>query len=420
MYSVDDFIQRAASQLAAYEAERTNLQSLIAQNQQRRTDLEQRLQTAFINLSATVLPDISESALSQLASDIHAPRLATLWSAMQQREAQLRRELQEIEADEEYKKSAALTAPHTGVLSSQIEEIEPILAKLKAELDLMESLPLMQHLVSSGYGTDRYAHKGFLRFFNKEYLQDWKYADQILERLKATSFLDVASRYSELHNQVRTLTDSLNDLRTQFDRVEHKVHEHESDLDELSHLSDHLRIEAGKEISIFIQSRKDSAAQQLPNGSEAVKSYAPIDGLTHQLEYMDQLNVKIANDVNDLNLRADKLRAEKARYEQDRHRFRNKSFNEEQFAHRFGNERYAKAYNRYDKMGNTIYVFDDYYRPSLFQEFLWWDVMTDGRMDGNFIPEVHSYYNTHPNYSYERDNSFNDSDSQPAGWTDIS
>ncbi len=420
MYSVDDFINRAATQLEAYASERTNLQNLITQNQNRRQELQQRLNDSYSNLCATVLPSLDESSLKQLSTTISAPRLEQLWSSMVSRQQQLQTEIRDVEADEEYQKRSALTAPRSGVISSQIEELEPMVARLQRELDTMNAMPRIQHLIASGYGTDRYAHTGFMRFFNSEYLQDWKAADYILEQLGTESFLDVASRYSELRNQTKTLSESLADLRSQLQRVQAKVQEHDRDVAELGHLVDGLRLDVGKELLMFMEARKDASANVLPNGADALKLYAVIDGMKHQIEYLEQLSVKISADVSDLNQRADKLRMEKNRYESDRHRFRNKQFSEEQFAHRFGNERYSRAYNRYNRMGETIYVFNDYYRPSLFQEFLWWDVMTDGRLDGNFIPEVSSYYNAHPDYDYERDSSFNDSDTQSGGWSDVS
>ncbi|MBL7975819.1 MAG: hypothetical protein JNJ85_12960 [Candidatus Kapabacteria bacterium] len=420
MYSVDDFIRRAATQLEAYNSQRTNLQKLISENEQRKTELKQRIATAYANITATVLPTLTEEGLANLSAAINAPRIARLWSEMQKREQQLQHEIQDIEADDEYKKSSALTTPHTGVLTSQIEELEPILAKLKSELDMMNSMPRMQRLVASGYGTERYPHKGFFKFLNSEYLEDWKNADIIQEKLNAKSFIDVASRYSEVNHQVDTFSESLADLRRQLQRVLSKVKEHDSDVHELQHLPEYISQEAGKEIALFLQSGKEAAAKKLPQGEEALKLYAVLDGMNHQVEYLEQLNLKITNDINDLNQRADKLRDEKARYEDDRYRFRNKQFTDEQFAHRFGNDRYDRAYNRYDRMGDTIYVFNDYYRYSPLEEFLWWDVMTDGRLDGNFIPEVQSYYHEHPGYTYERDTTYNDSDSSSSGWSDVS
>ena len=39
--------------------------------------------------------------------------------------------------------------------------------------------------------------------------------------------------------------------------------------------------------------------------------------------------------------------------------------------------------------------FDRYSRASFATNFLWWDVMTDGRLDGDFIPEVQKHRSVH-------------------------
>jgi len=420
MFSLVDFISRAGTQLSAYDSQRTNLQTLVSENEQRRSELKKRIGNAYANLLVTILPTLTEEGLTTLSSTINAPRVARMWGDMKKREQQLIEEIRRIESDDEFRKSQALLAPNSGVLTSQIEELEPMYNKLKQEFDMLNSLPRMQRLLQSGYGTDRYPHKGFFKFLNSEYLEDWKNADIILEKLNVNSFIDVASRYYELSNQVKTIGESLTDVRAQVKRVQQKVQKHDNDVAEIQHLPENIQQEAGREVALFLQSGGETSAKKLSNGDDALKLFTVIDGMNHQMEYLEQLNQKISTDIGDLNQRADKLRDEKARYEQDRYKFRNKQFTDEQFANRFGNDRYDRAYNRYNRMGETIYVFNDYNRYSPFQEFLWWDVMTDGRLDGNFIPEVHEYYNQHPGYNYERDTTNNDNDTSGSGWSDVS
>ena len=86
------------------------------------------------------------------------------------------------------------------------------------------------------------------------------------------------------------------------------------------------------------------------------------------------------------------------------YRFRNKRWNTEQFSRKFNRNEdvYDRRLHKYRHTGDTIYSFNDYSRPSFIEEFLWWDIMTDGRLDGNFIPDVHEYYASHPSYHYER------------------
>src|SRR5262249_24424160 len=59
--------------------------------------------------------------------------------------------------------------------------------------------------------------------------------------------------------------------------------------------------------------------------------------------------------------------------------------------------------DRYRKTYDTVYVFDRYDRGSLLEDFLWWDLMTGGRMHGDFIPGVADWRAAHPGYTYTPD-----------------
>jgi hypothetical protein len=60
-----------------------------------------------------------------------------------------------------------------------------------------------------------------------------------------------------------------------------------------------------------------------------------------------------------------------------------------------------KSYARATRSYETVYVFDRYDRGRFVDDFLWWDLMTDGRLDGNFIPEVHRFRSAHPDWRYD-------------------
>ena len=59
-------------------------------------------------------------------------------------------------------------------------------------------------------------------------------------------------------------------------------------------------------------------------------------------------------------------------------------------------------WKRYDKRAKVVRSFDRYDRGGLGQDVLWWDVMTDGKLDGSFSDEVQSFRESHPDYRYER------------------
>ncbi len=128
-----------------------------------------------------------------------------------------------------------------------------------------------------------------------------------------------------------------------------------------------------------------------------------LDGIDHQIEYLQNLYEKVTNDRNNLVTKAGKLSEEASKYKLNEYKYRNKRFSREQFDRKFDRDedKYDRMYDRYDRYGETVYVFNDYGRSSFISDFLWWDLISDGRLDGNFIPEVNEFHSTHPDYSYD-------------------
>jgi hypothetical protein len=65
--------------------------------------------------------------------------------------------------------------------------------------------------------------------------------------------------------------------------------------------------------------------------------------------------------------------------------------------------RYDKRFQRWGKVYQTVYVYDRWDRARYYDDLLWWDLMTRGRYDGSFIPEVQTYHQMHPDYAFDPD-----------------
>lgn len=462
MYSIDDFIREAKKQLEDYTEQRTNLQNLIAENKQRQAGLKKEIDAAYGNLLGLVMPSVTEENLRQLSQTINAPRVATMWGTMKEVEQKLQKIINQFEKDEEVKTSAALLEPHTGVLASQLEELEAIYPKIKSELDELNANFELKRLIDAGYGTDKYKHKGFTKYFNKEYLRDWKNGDYLVERYKVNSFLDISFRYSELMEQERTFRESIASLHDQIENVQHKSKSYNQALLQKKELMGDLYSQVGREVSLFLQNGGEKAKSKFKDANEVLKLIPTIEGMLLKQDYLEKLNDKIANDITELNQRADVLRSEKSNYEKDQQRSRSKTFTNEQFAHRFRNDHYSKVYNRYNNVSNSIYFFNDYNNFSTFDEFLYLglvagQILGDGGLydsgqqeyfndndTTNYSTNTAEYSSISSDYSssltnnhyspepqqpvYDRGSSSNDtssgsdtsSNSTPAGWRDAS
>ncbi|KAF0240008.1 MAG: hypothetical protein FD167_4265, partial [bacterium] len=66
-------------------------------------------------------------------------------------------------------------------------------------------------------------------------------------------------------------------------------------------------------------------------------------------------------------------------------------------------DRLFQRRNKFWKSYDVVYGFDDYNYYDYQKDMLWWDLMTDGEIDGNYINEVSYFYSNHPNYHYQHD-----------------
>jgi hypothetical protein len=65
--------------------------------------------------------------------------------------------------------------------------------------------------------------------------------------------------------------------------------------------------------------------------------------------------------------------------------------------------RREKRWVRFNKVYTTVYSYDRWDRGRGYDDLLWWDLMTRGRYDGSFLPEVVYFHQQHPNYEFDPD-----------------
>ncbi|MDX1932971.1 MAG: hypothetical protein SFU56_10230 [Capsulimonadales bacterium] len=397
-YTTDDFLREANRQMDGYRERMVRFEELARDTETKRRDLATRLMTAYSDLGAALLPDLSATAFSDLAARLGLPELNGIFRNGSERQARIDQRLDQIETSDLYR----TREQQVYELQKQLEEVRPAFEHARADWDALNRLPRCRELVERQYGTPQYPHRGWLRFFNGQYLSDWRHADEIIATLRVSAFPEVIDRYRERQEQVEVLGRSVSDLQSRLNAIQAVLQERDNLLQERNELPARVHEQVGRTVAPLLD-KIDLTA--LPNADTLKGRGVVLDGMEHQIRYLDDLSVKVRQDLSQLAQRANRLEDEQQRYASDRYRYRNKRFSQEQFDKRFDRrriERYDVLYNRYNRAGTTIYVFDDYYRASPLEEFLWWDVMTDGRIDGNFIPEVQEYRAMNPGYVYER------------------
>ncbi|MBC8102996.1 MAG: hypothetical protein H7Z41_10460 [Cytophagales bacterium] len=397
-FNVQDFVREADDQLRRYADHAARFRDLAGDTDRQRNELTARLAVARTQIADAVLPDLSEPSFAGLAQKIGIPELMGILRRSREHETRLDTRIAAIEATDTYRDRETIR----GRAEHQLEEVRPLLEHALSDLRALDSLPRMRELVARNYGTPSYPHRGVLRYFKREFLDDWKRADEACAALKVAAFPEVAARYRDRQEQAEVLGRTVRDLDQQLQIIADQEGERAHLLATKAALPDVLRLETGKRVASLLQS-SPKLIQSLDFPETLQGRLREMDGLEHQVEYLQSLRVKVEQDAAEVEERAAKLRGERDRYQSNLYRYRNKSFSNDQFDKRFRRDaRYDKLYTRYRRTGDTVYVFSDYNRPSALESFLWWDVITDGRLDGNFIPQVQEYAAAHPEYQYDR------------------
>jgi hypothetical protein len=121
-------------------------------------------------------------------------------------------------------------------------------------------------------------------------------------------------------------------------------------------------------------------------------AHARILGIAKKREYLSALEDKQLKDaLRELGVQEQKLFRTRAKLQRPKNAGR--AWPDHEVQRMVGVSRTDRWRKRRERWGHThtqIVTFHDYGRYDPVRDFLWWDVMTDGRLDGDFIPEVHA------------------------------
>lgn len=415
-YDVDDFVRAADEQVDRYNTHRERFETLARETQTRQYELRQKQRDAFAALAETLLPDLSDyPAVDALISRLGLHELKALYNQLMDQLAKNALRRSEIESSEQYTNRDL----HELRLETKRNELEPLYRHTNLEWQKLQAQEKLADLMARGYGTDQYQHRGWWRFFNSQFLDDWRCADAATEALGFASFDELRIAYQDRAEQMQVLGRDWNEINEQRNALAELEQERERLISEETTLPKETYSDMGERIAAILDNGKSPLVDSLSNPDALRSRLNEISGMSAQTEYLDGLRTQVEQESAAIAERANKLYQERNRYSGDRHRYRNKRFSDEQWGKRFGDHRtarYEPLYGRYRRASDTVYVFHDYNRASGLEDFLWWDVMTDGRLDGNFIPEVREWRDHNPDYRYERYSDRSSSDSSTSAF----
>lgn len=414
--STRQYIAFAREHLETLRQSHARLAALRQSHEERRRDLKRRFDDAEKELVTALLPDLSREALAAAAGLVGFPGLLQkdYPGRVVKERADRTARLAVIDADPRYRDRKLLRDPGVGTLTRAIVELEEF-RQPAASIVTRFQHPRLQRLLETGYGTDRYA----VPFWRTSYYADWKAGDEILEAFPGRqSFGEILPEYLDAAATLETYDRKLESLRAEVKAGVDLENERAAHLEALSSLeARHLSLARVDLAEHLREAPVEALGAALAAGPALAVTAKKWSGLLHQLKYLDEIRQKQVDPaVQGVEKEIAKVNKDVVKYSRPKNA--GATFDEDEVHRRYGREKRAKLGSRLDRIERThetVYRFDRYDRGSFVRDFLWWDVITDGRLDGDFIPEVKTFHDERPGYRYARSRDLDDGDLAAAG-----
>jgi hypothetical protein len=408
-YTVDEFQVAAANLVRQIDAALAEAERRLREHRGREAELQQQRNEALGQLVRVILPAFSAAALARAGRVAGFGRLLIAEETtgrLERERAELGAHVAELEADPRWIDRARLRAPRVGTLVRELEELEEFRKPL-VEVVALAAHERLAHLLAVGYGTDEYK----VGFWRVSYYADWKAGDEIVERFPdKASFAVLRPELCAARDGLEVYDQRIAELRAELAAAERIEQELDAAATRLANLEALHLAEWHTLLAAHLAETDLAELGDRLGGAEAAqllaKTYA---GLTKKQEYMAHVFAEqIEKPMSELRAERQKLEADRWKYARPKKAWTR--FPADKFERRFRDRgaRFDKHWHRYDRTCTTIWSFDRYERASFAEDFLWWDLMTDGRIDGNFIPEVYAFHHTHPDYAWQGQHGLDD------------
>jgi hypothetical protein len=362
-------------------------------------DVEQR--AAAADLGQAVLPKLDHASIAAAASAVGIVGLPAenIPAKLEARRAWLTTRLQQILHTPEYAQRELLRHPRTGSLSRALAEAQEYRGLANQFVEVCELHPRFARLMAQGWGTaDEKA-----AWWRYSYWQDRTAAADLVTKTGKPNFTDVRIEYEKGKATVATYDAEIAKVRGQIAHGEALEREYATLWDEHHNLDarglEHTR---GRIVQHLLAVDPSAVTQRLrAESSPFLLLFLRASGLAAKVTYLDGIHRNNAAELQrELAAQREKLTNVEAR---TRKRWAPMPYDKYQKLAEDRRGRYDKRWQRYGKTYETVYVYDRWDRARYYDDLLWWDLMTRGRYDGSYIPEVHNYRQTHPDYQFDPD-----------------
>lgn len=394
--SATDFVRHARSQIGILNDSIKEVETSQRQHQEQMKALQEARNQALDELVQLSIPALSREAFASVPQLTGYRQFETNdpFERMERRRQELSARVVAIEADQRYQRRQQLLDPAAGDLILKRNELERQLKIMHETLARYDAEPEFAGLVQRGYDTEQYA----LKWRELQYYRDWKHGDLIAEKFGQQSFRDVLYSYNQVKAGHAEFYRDYQLLRLEIAEIESLTAERAKCLTDLENIETDTLSACRQQLREHLEyiDRNDLAVWSAadPNRTGLLKR---MHGIEKKMEYLDELARRYLEAEREqlLALRA-KLDKKITKYRRPKNAYASIPIAEANSMLKDPRPKLSARRQRYNESYQTVYYYDRYDAFDFSRDMLWWDVMTDGRIDGDFIPEVHAWREQHP------------------------
>jgi hypothetical protein len=396
------FVLQGQNRIVEVQSMLSNLGGTFQKHDQGLAELQNLYNQTLDELVHLNLPNLSQEAFRDVRQytgygqfDVKNP-----FVVMNEEHARLTQLINEIDNDERYLRHDELVNDVSGELVIKVEAISQNFNLLKESVQRYESEPRFLRLIQSNYGTPDYT----ARLWQLDYYRDWRAASQITKKFNKkfyeirSDYLPLRQAYDQTHNELALAQKEINDVKELVNLRGQSLHR-------LNNLPQVILQESQAALRQHLQYVDKEQLFNWTQGDHARQaSIKKLDGIEKKLNYLKEM---VAHQQQQekavLEEYLYKLSRKVTKYQRPKYYHYTVPDRDAAILYIDPKEKLFHKRNKFWKSYDVIFDFDDYDYYDYQKDMLWWDLMTDGEIDGNYIQEVNYFYSRRPDYQYQHD-----------------
>ena len=403
--------RRQEKELQTARAETERLDALnVAQS----VKLNEARQQVLDELAALVLPAL-------VKTDLDAVNVLTGFrgfivndpiAAFHTRRDQLSSRIAAIESDPRYVNRERLTDATAGDLTLVREEILKKRQVISPSLERFTAQEGFQSLAERGYGTPQYRES----WISLQYYRDWQRGDEIEEALapatlpglepKLTPFAELVAQYRRLCATDAEYARDLAQADAKIKEVTDLISEHQNAATTLPKLAHIVLQESRQALRDHLEYLdREELGQRVANVPDTLTAVKKLHGIEKQILYLEELRRNfLQTEKTALDTYIGKLRRKTDKYLRPKNVGAAIPATEANNWLKDPRPKLKIRRTQYEQGFQRVHNFNNYNSYQYGSNGLWWDVVMDGTLDGDFIPEVSHYRQQYPRGAQRRPN----------------